>query len=164
MPLTGRPLSVVVVLAGLMACAGARPGSPSPSSPSSPSAPSFHQIVSPFPVFDSAGKPLDLAFLGGFNAPRPQLVDVDADDDLDLLIQEVTGKVALFERVGVHGAGRTGQSESGTTRNGRGLPEFRFSTSRYAGLDVGEWYRFADVDQDGDLDLLAEQPYSYIKY
>jgi hypothetical protein len=29
---------------------------------------------------------------------------------------------------------------------------------------VGEWYRFADVDQDGDLDLLAEQPYSYIKY
>jgi FG-GAP-like repeat len=29
---------------------------------------------------------------------------------------------------------------------------------------VGEWFRFADVDQDGDLDLLAEQPYSYLKY
>ena len=29
---------------------------------------------------------------------------------------------------------------------------------------MGEWYRFADVDADGDLDLLAEQPFSYIKY
>ena len=29
---------------------------------------------------------------------------------------------------------------------------------------MGEWYRFADVDADGDLDLLAEQRFSYIKY
>ena len=36
--------------------------------------------------------------------------------------------------------------------------------ARYGDLDVGEWYRFADVDADGDLDLLAEQPFSYIKY
>jgi hypothetical protein len=86
--------------------------------------------------------------VGGFNAPRPQLVDADGDSDLDLFVQEVTGKVALFERDG----------ESG------GLPRFRFRTERFADLDVGEWFRFADVDQDGDLDLLAEQPYSYIKY
>jgi hypothetical protein len=138
-------------MAGITACAGAKPGSPSPSSPSypsSPASPSFQQIISPFPVLDSTGHSLDLAFLGGFNAPRPQLVDADGDGDLDLLVQEVTGKVALFERLSLPGA----------------VPRFRFATPRYADLDVGEWYRFADVDQDGDLDLLAEQPYSYIKY
>jgi hypothetical protein len=50
-------------------------------------------------------------------------------------LQEVTGSVALFERVGER----------------EGLPRFDFRTSRYGGLDVGEWFRFADVDQDGDL-------------
>jgi hypothetical protein len=131
----------LVVLAG---CAASTRGT----APSSPSPPPFHSSVLPFPVFDSAGRPLDLAFFGGFNAPRPQLVDADGDGDLDLFVQEVTGSVALFER--------------DSAEDGR--PRFRFRTSRYADLDVGEWFRFADVDQDGDLDLLAEEPYSYIRY
>ncbi len=105
-------------------------------------------MISPFPVTDAAGKSLELAFAGGFNAPRPQLVDADGDGDLDLFVQEVTGSVALYQRAG----------------EADGLPRFVFRTSKYAGLDVGEWYRFADVDADGDLDLLAEQPFSYIKY
>lgn len=91
---------------------------------------------------------MDMAFLGGFNAPRPQLVDADGDGDLDLFVQETTGSVAWYERDGVKD----------------GLPRFIFRTLRYGDIDVGEWYRFADVDGDGDLDLLAEQPYSYIKY
>jgi len=105
-------------------------------------------VVSPFPVEDSAGRTLELPFLGGFTAPRPQLVDADGDGDLDLFLQEVTGSVALYER--------DGETD--------GLPRFVFRTPKYGGLDVGEWYRFADVDADGDLDLLAEQPFSYIKY
>ena len=116
---------------------------------------SYQQVVSPFPVSDSSGNPLELAFFGGVNAPRPQLVDADGDGDLDLFLQEVTGKVALFKRENPQQARHTDSSR---------VPRFTFSTSRYADLDVGEWYRFADVDQDGDLDLLAEQPYSYIKY
>ncbi|HEX6434797.1 MAG TPA: VCBS repeat-containing protein [Gemmatimonadales bacterium] len=124
------------------------PTAPTLRSPQGRLSPTFHRSVLPFPVSDSAGRPLELAFVGGFNAPRPQLVDADGDNDLDLFVQEVTGKVALFERDGVSG----------------GLPRFRFRTERFAGLDVGEWFRFADVDQDSDLDLLAEQPYSYIKY
>ncbi|HEX2248934.1 MAG TPA: FG-GAP-like repeat-containing protein [Gemmatimonadales bacterium] len=109
---------------------------------------SFHRSILPFRVSDSLGRQLELAFLGGFNTPRPQLVDEDGDGDLDLFVQEITGSVAMFERSGEQ----------------NGVPRFLFRTSQYAGLDIGEWYRFADVDQDGDLDLLAEQPYSYIKY
>jgi hypothetical protein len=97
---------------------------------------------------DAAGRTLELAFFGGLAAPRPQLVDADGDGDLDLFLQEVTGSVALLERDG----------ESG------GLPRFTLRTRRYGDIDVGEWYRFADVDADGDLDLLAEQRFSYIKY
>jgi hypothetical protein len=62
----------------------------------------------------------------------------------------------MFERVSQPPAEQVGERE--------GLPRFLFRTARYAGLDAGEWFRFADVDQDGDLDLLAEQPYSYLKY
>ena len=29
---------------------------------------------------------------------------------------------------------------------------------------MGEWYRFVDLDADGDLDLLAEQPFSNIRF
>ena len=105
-------------------------------------------MVAPFPVTDTAGRLLELPFVGGLNAPRPQLVDADGDGDLDLFLQEVTGSVALYERDG----------------EADGLPRFVFRTPKYGGLDVGEWYRFADVDGDGDLDLLAEQPFSYIKY
>jgi hypothetical protein len=111
-------------------------------------APSFERRIAPFPVADSAGRALDLAFLGGLNNPRPQLVDIDGDGDLDLFVQEVTGRVTLLERNGSAG----------------GLPTFRFVTDQFGGLDVGEWYRFADLDGDGDFDLLAERQYSYLTY
>ena len=128
----------------MAACAG---GAAPPTVPET-RGPAFRSVISPFPVTDTAGRVLELPFVGGFSAPRPQLVDADGDGDLDLFVQEVTGSVALYQRDGEAG----------------GLPRFRFRTPRYGGLDVGEWYRFADVDADGDLDLLAEQPFSYIKY
>jgi hypothetical protein len=148
--LTERRQYLLLVLWLLTACAGTQEPAKDPQPKiSAPTAlPTYRPSVLPFPVADSSGQPLELAFLGGFNAPRPQLVDADGDGDLDLFVQEVTGSVAMFERV----------------ESRDDLPRFVFRTSRYAGLDVGEWYRFADVDQDGDLDLLAEQPYSYLKY
>ena len=139
-----------VLLASLAACAGPPgrgTGRPAPADRAA-GLPSFQPVVAPFPVTDSGGRRLDLAFLGGFNAPRPQLVDADGDGDLDLFVQEVTGSVAWFERTGERA----------------GLPHFTFRTPKYGDLDVGEWYRFADVDGDGDLDLLAEAPFSYIRY
>ena len=127
---------------------GACAGGSAPRTEPAARVPRFRPLVSPFPVTDSSGRALELPFAGGFNAPRPQLVDADGDGDLDLFLQEVTGSVALYERDG----------------EVDGLPRFAFRTPKYAGLDVGEWFRFADVDADGDLDLLAEQPFSYIKY
>lgn len=107
--------------------------------------PRFERRVTPFPVADSAGRPYEHPFLGGFNVPRPQLVDIDADGDLDLFVQEAADRIAFFERL-----------------DG---PEIRFAwrTDRFAGLEVGEWYRFADLDDDGDPDLLGEAKFSLIQ-
>ena len=139
-----RPTLPGALLFAVAACGGNVPGPPSPEQGGL----RYRDVVAPFPVMDTAGRPLELPFHGGFNAPRPQLVDADGDGDLDLFLQEVTGSVALFERDGERD----------------GLPRFVPQSSRYGDIDVGEWYRFADVDADGDLDLLAEQRFSYIKY
>ncbi|HEU4699369.1 MAG TPA: VCBS repeat-containing protein [Gemmatimonadales bacterium] len=97
-------------------------------------------------AFDSAGARLAHPFLGGLDHPRPQLVDVDGDGDLDLVLQEYTGRLTFLENTGTQRA-----------------PAFTWRTDRWLGLDVGEWSRFVDVDGDGDLDLLAESPYSYLR-
>lgn len=104
---------------------------------------SWVRDIAAFPVSDSAGVAIPNPFLGGLNHPRPQLVDIDGDGDQDLFVQEVTGSVAFYERT----------------------PEgWTWRTDRYAGLDVGEWFRFADADGDGDWDLFAEAMYSHIRY
>lgn len=109
-----------------------------------PAAVPSQRAVSPFSVIGAHGTPLAHPFLGGLNVPRPQLVDIDGDEDADLFVQEYTGEVMFFENVG-----------DGS---------YVWHTDAYRDLPVGEWYRFADVDRDGDFDLLAEQPYSYIQY
>ncbi len=98
-------------------------------------------------AFDSTGAPMAFPFLGGLNNPRPQLVDIDGDGDLDLFVQEYTGRMMLFERTGAGDSAR-----------------YAFRSDDYQDLDIGEWSRFVDMDGDGDLDLLAESPYSYIRY
>ncbi|MGH7558992.1 MAG: hypothetical protein ACREMD_14650 [Gemmatimonadota bacterium] len=109
------------------------------------SLPRFEHRVTGFPVADSAGRPYDHPFLGGFNVPRPQLVDIDADGDLDLFVQEAADRIAFFERL-----------------DGPAI-RFEWRTDRFAGLQVGEWYRFADLDDDGDPDLLGEAKFSMIQ-
>lgn len=139
--------SVVTILLVLSSCApsdSVRTPSPATADDRARLEIPSNRIVAPFEVLKSDGEPYEHPFLGGFNVPRPQLVDIDADGDPDLFIQEYTGSVMYFENVG----------------EGR----FEFRSDKYRGLDVGEWYRFADVDGDGDFDLFSEELYSYIRY
>ena len=121
-----------------------------PSSPSGapgPASPRWERVVYDIQVVDSSGRQIAHPFLGGLNLPRPQLADADGDGDLDLFVQEVSDQIMYFENAG-----------------GAANPEYRWVSDAFEGLSVGEWYRFADVDLDGDLDLLAEEPFSHIRY
>jgi hypothetical protein len=102
----------------------------------------FVQHAEGIPVADTAGVAMAQPFLGGFDVPRPQLVDVDGDGDLDLFLQERGSQLMLFENV-------------------RG--KFVWRTERYQGLAVGEWFRFVDLDHDGDLDLMGELKNSFVQ-
>jgi len=122
-------------------CAPARAQAP----PGTGGVPAFVRQVSPFAVSDSMGGAYDHPFLGGFNVPRPQLVDIDGDGDLDLFVQEAADQILWFERLEGHDV------------------RFAWRADRFAGLEVGEWYRFADLDGDGDPDLLGEGRFSWVR-
>ncbi len=143
MPVAGLwRVAAVAVLAG---CSGRGPLATPGVGPESSA---WYPVVGPFPVADSTGRPLDLPFVGGFNIPRPQLVDLNGDGNQDLVLQEYSGRMTLLTR-------------NGTRADG--FPRFTFQTDFYQQIDVGEWSRFVDFDGDGDLDLFAEWPNSYIK-
>jgi len=143
-PSFGAALLAAVIVGG--GCAGGGP-SARPGPASGPA--TLHELtreVQPFAVTGADGRPYEHPFLGGYNLPRPQLVDINGNGHLDLFVQEESGKVAFFEHV------------PGAT------PRFQWRTDHYQGLDVGEWFRFVDLDGDGLPDLLAEEPFSYVRY
>ena len=142
MPLTTR---LALATAFLAACA--QPQAVGVSPPAT-GALAWQRDVAPFPVLDSAGVRIELPFLGGYNTPRPQLLDLDADGDLDLLVQEYSDHLTLLANEGP---------------GPRGVPRFSFVSDHWAGLDVGEWSRFLDVNGDGRLDAFAELPFSYLR-
>ncbi|HRP07751.1 MAG TPA: VCBS repeat-containing protein [Gemmatimonadales bacterium] len=102
----------------------------------------YTRQVTAFPVVDIEGREYPMPFLGGFDLPRPQLVDIDGDGDLDLFVQEVRDDLKFFER-----------------RGGQWI----WRTDRWQDVTAGEWFRFADLDGDGDMDLLTEQPMGYVR-
>ncbi|HEX6643162.1 MAG TPA: FG-GAP-like repeat-containing protein [Gemmatimonadales bacterium] len=109
--------------------------------------PRLERSVGGIPISDSAGRPFALPFLGGLDRPRPQLVDIDGDGDLDLFVQEYSNRLTFFER-----------SDSA------GAPRWTWRTDAWHDLAIGDWNRFLDLDGDGDQDVLAESPYSFIRW
>jgi hypothetical protein len=82
---------------------------------------------------------------------RPTLGDIDADGDLDLLLGDSNGRVRLYRNAGSAGA------PAFPSVNGLPVPEddaFRDAAGLPA--DAGDFSTpdFADVDSDGDLDVL----------
>ena len=139
-----NPLRVVLGLAAALFAGCATTQEISLEAPAFP--PSYVHEVYGIEVFNSDGEILDHPFHGGLNLPRPQFVDIDGDADLDLFVQELTGYVKYFEN--------TGSASD---------PSFTWRSDLYRNLDVGEWYRFVDLDQDGDYDLMGETPFSYVR-
>lgn len=104
--------------------------------------PRYEARVAGIPVTDSAGRAIATPFLGGFDVPRPQLVDINGDGRADLFVQERTGELMYFERT---------------------VTAWEWRSSRFQDIDIGEWYRFVDLDGDKDYDLFAEMLTGYIR-
>ena len=141
---TGSLLVSFLILSG---CSGSQTATTASKGDKAAFPPVLERQVSAFNIQGVEGESMDLALLGGLNVPRPQFVDIDADGDEDLFLQEITGSLMHFEHV----------RENGESR-------FIWRTDRYMDIDIGEWSRFYDVDEDGDYDLLAERRFSYMTY
>ncbi len=113
----------------------------------SPSVGIYERAIYPFPVYSDRNQQIEHPFLGGLNTPRPQFVDIDGDNDPDLFVQEHTDELMYYEHTLVDGKS-----------------SLQWITDTFLNISVGEWFRFVDMDQDGDFDLLTEQPFSFISY
>ncbi|MDT8369866.1 MAG: VCBS repeat-containing protein [Longimicrobiales bacterium] len=149
----GQTLTASLVLAATSACAGGGAGG-SATGPAPGDGPArftlgdrLEREVAPFEIVGPEGEAYTFPLLGGFEVPRPHFADIDGDGDFDLFIQKYSGSLMYFENVG-----------SATS------PAYAWRTSRWHGLEVGEWARFHDADGDGDLDLFHELPSSYMRY
>ncbi len=125
--MNGRPLSSLAI-GSLIAIAMAAPAGADFS---------FLRQVSGIPV--NAGGPIAEPFTGGLDSPKPELADLDADGDLDLLLTQPDGGITRYRNDG------TPQSFL-----------FRFVTDRLQGIDANTWATLADIDADGDLDLFTD--------
>ena len=87
----------------------------------------------------------------GFSS-APSLADIDGDGDLDLVVGDLFGTLQYYKNTG------TATAPVYTLQSGTDNP--------FNGIDVGSWSKpsFADIDGDGDLDLVLGDKYGSLKY
>ena len=107
----------------------------------------YERQITPFPIRNIDGSDYDLSLAGGMNRPVHQFVDIDGDNDADLFVQDRAFQLTFFRN-------------TGTPTD----YDFEWVTDQFENLQVGEWFKFADVDQDNDPDLFAENPFGIIRY
>ena len=85
--------------------------------------------------------------MSGYSIPR--LSDIDNDDDYDLFIGQLNGKISFYENIG-----------SASTYN------FNFITDDFENVDVGSRSapEILDLDRDGDLDMIVGSGFGQIYY
>lgn len=105
---------------------------PSDSSPAQP----FERRFRPVTVVQ--GDSLLNPFSGGVNNPIFQVIDIDADGDPDLFVLDQDRQLTLYRNEALSGD-----------------PVFRLETIGFQGVNVGSWFRFVDIDADGDYDLFG---------
>lgn len=86
-------------------------------------------------------------FNGGIEIPRYQFADNDNDGDLDLFIYDKDTTLNFY------------RNEGNST-----APLFRLNTTRYQNLNVRNWFKFADLDGDGDQDMLCGGDSQRVRY
>ncbi len=80
-------------------------------------------------------------FAGGIDTPRYQLVDIDGDGDGDFMMLDRDETLWFY-------------------RNNNGV--FVLEPFQSFGLNVGSWFRFVDIDADGDEDCFTNGEFSEV--
>ncbi len=113
---------------------------------SAAAAQSFQQKFGGIPVTINSVSPVN-PFNGGIDNPRIQMVDIDADSDLDLFIYDKDTSLNFYRN--------DGSASS---------PLFRLVNLKFRNLPVKYWYYFVDIDGDNDFDLFTGGDLQTVRY
>ncbi len=124
-----------------IACNGDKPTGPG-GNPGSP----YQKEWAPWSV-THGGVPVDWPYLGGFNNPKPSLLDFDKDGLTDLFVGQADGSLLFLQN-------------TGSVFD----PKWTPVQERLGGIDIGTWHTFADIDGDSDFDLFCDSRMATINY